>query len=152
MVVGCYKYEQNLRVDKSWEFPDLRIFTGLLISPQPDQEGNKLGSMSETRAISTTSRRELSSSFFFPARQGAEGNSCHSDRIISLFPSWSGLGLISTSVYQWSVCLLFVGTGVKTQAGKRGSTACSPPRTSKTSEVTGSMNALSANYMFFKQI
>jgi len=26
-------------------------------------------------AISTTSRRELSSSFFFPARQGAEGNS-----------------------------------------------------------------------------
>jgi len=30
----------------------------------PDQEGNKLGSMSGTRAISTTSRRELSSSFF----------------------------------------------------------------------------------------
>jgi len=34
--------------------------------------------MSETRAISTTSRRELSSSFFFPARQGAERNSRHS--------------------------------------------------------------------------
>jgi len=33
-----------------------------------------------TRAISTTSRRELSSIFFFPARQGAEGNSHHSDR------------------------------------------------------------------------
>ena len=31
--------------------------------------------------ISTKSRRELSSSpFFFPARQGAEGNSRHSDR------------------------------------------------------------------------
>ena len=28
-----------------------------------------------TRAISTTSRRKLSTSFFFPARQGAEGNS-----------------------------------------------------------------------------
>jgi len=28
--------------------------------------------------------------FFFPARQGAEGNSPHSDRNISLFPSWSG--------------------------------------------------------------
>jgi len=28
--------------------------------------------------------------FFFPARQGAEGNSHHSDRKISLFPSWSG--------------------------------------------------------------
>ena len=27
---------------------------------------------------------------FFPARQGAEGNSHHSDRNISLFPSWSG--------------------------------------------------------------
>jgi len=27
---------------------------------------------------------------FFPARQGAEGNSRNSDRNISLFPSWSG--------------------------------------------------------------
>ena len=35
-----------------------------------------------TRAISTTSRRELSLSQFFPARQGAEGNSHHSDRKI----------------------------------------------------------------------
>ena len=34
--------------------------TGVLISPYPDQEGNKLGSMSGTRAISTTSRRKLS--------------------------------------------------------------------------------------------
>jgi len=37
----------------------------VLISPSPDQEGNKLGSMSGTRAISTTSRRELSSNYFF---------------------------------------------------------------------------------------
>ena len=28
--------------------------------------------------------------FFFPAKQGAEGNSRHSDRKISFFPSWSG--------------------------------------------------------------
>jgi len=28
--------------------------------------------------------------FFSPAKQGAEGNSRHSDRNISLFPSWSG--------------------------------------------------------------
>jgi len=28
--------------------------------------------------------------FFFPARQGAEGNSRHSDRDVGLFPSWSG--------------------------------------------------------------
>jgi len=44
---------------------------------------NKLGNMSGTRAISTTLRRELLS-IFFPARQGAEGNSRHSDRNISL--------------------------------------------------------------------
>jgi len=33
-----------------------------------------------TRLISKTWRRLLSSSFFFPARQGAKGNSRHSDR------------------------------------------------------------------------
>jgi len=27
--------------------------------------------------------------FFLPARQGAKGNSHHSDRNISLFPSWN---------------------------------------------------------------
>ena len=37
----------------------------MLISPYPDQEGNKLESMPGTSAISTKSRRELSSSFFF---------------------------------------------------------------------------------------
>ena len=37
----------------------LTFITGVLISLQPDQEGNKLGSMSGTRAISTTSRRQL---------------------------------------------------------------------------------------------
>jgi len=72
----------------------LLIFTdyshnGVLINPKRDQEGNKLGSMSGTRAISTASRRELSPSCF-NARQDAEGNSRHSDRNISLFPSWSG--------------------------------------------------------------
>ena len=35
-----------------------------------------------THAISTTSRRELSARGFFPARQGAEGNSRHSHRNI----------------------------------------------------------------------
>jgi hypothetical protein len=52
--------------------------------------------MSGTGAFSTTSGRELSSSFFFPARQGAQGNSQHSDRNIRLFPSWLGKELIST--------------------------------------------------------
>ena len=34
--------------------------TGVRISPSPDQEGNKLGGTSGTRANSTTWRRELS--------------------------------------------------------------------------------------------
>jgi len=46
----------------------LLFYTGVLISPYPDQEGKKLGSMSGTRAVSTTSRRELLSSFFFPCK------------------------------------------------------------------------------------
>ena len=37
--------------------------------------------------------------FFFPARHGAGGNSRHCDRIVSLFPSWPGYGLISTPVF-----------------------------------------------------
>jgi len=70
--------------------------------------------MSGTRAISTTWRRELSSGFFSPppTRQGAEGNSRHSDRNISLFPSWSGEGLISTTVEDiqsiWSSRLIWL--------------------------------------------
>ena len=44
-----------------------------------------------TRAISTTSRRKLSSSSPTPAKQGAEGNSCHSDRNISFFSFLVGL-------------------------------------------------------------
>jgi len=36
--------------------------------------------------------------YFFPTRQGAEGNSHNSGRNVSLFPSWSGKGLISTHV------------------------------------------------------
>jgi len=59
--------------------PGLHMFTGVLISPYPDLERNKLGSMSGMRTISTTSRHELSSRFFL-ARQGAEGNSRYSDR------------------------------------------------------------------------
>ena len=34
--------------------------------------------------------------FIFFLKQRTEGNSRHSDRNISLFPSWSGKGLIST--------------------------------------------------------
>ena len=43
-------------VTNKWSYTS----TGVLISPYPDQEGNKLGSMAGTREISTKSRRELS--------------------------------------------------------------------------------------------
>jgi len=39
-------------------------YTGVLINPWPDQKRNKLGSVSATTAISTTLKRQLSSSYF----------------------------------------------------------------------------------------
>ena len=84
-------------------------YTGVLISSMPDQEGNKLRSMSGTLKI-TTSRCELSSSFF-PAKQGTKGTSRHSDSNISLFPSWSGKGLISIPVYTNSQVDKLIYTG-----------------------------------------
>ena len=53
------------------------VLTGVLTSPWPDQEGNKLRSMSRTRAISTTSRRELSSSAPPPTPQGKAPKEIH---------------------------------------------------------------------------
>jgi len=50
------------------KFPAFVLHTVVLISPSPVQEGNKLGRMSGTRAISTTSRRELSSFFFLQGK------------------------------------------------------------------------------------
>ena len=44
--------------------------------------------VSDARDFNNTETRVVT--FFFPARQGTEGNSSHSDRNISLFPSWSG--------------------------------------------------------------
>jgi len=41
------------------------VYIALYRGAWPDQEGNKLGSMSGTHAFSTTSGRELSSMFFF---------------------------------------------------------------------------------------
>jgi len=60
------------------------ICTGVLLSPLPDQEGNKLGSIQGRARFQQ--RRDASYQVFFPlARQGAERNSRHSDRNISLF-------------------------------------------------------------------
>ena len=45
--------------------------------------------ITEARDFNNIETRAVIKVFFF-ARQGAEGNSRHSDRNISLFPSWSG--------------------------------------------------------------
>ena len=44
----------------------------------------------KSRDFNNIETRAVIKFFFFPARQGAEGNSRHSDGNISLFPSWSG--------------------------------------------------------------
>jgi len=69
-VAGVHKPPSIAEFTNEWSYTS----TVVLISPYPDQEGNKISRMSGTRAISKTSRRELSSDFFFLARQGAEGN------------------------------------------------------------------------------
>jgi len=61
-----------------------------------------------TRAISTTSRRELSLNFFpAPARQCAEGNSRHSDRNIrgTLLHYARGKGWDMTCICSWKFSL-----------------------------------------------
>jgi len=66
---------------------------------------------------------------FFLTREGAEGNSRHSDRNISLFPSWSGWGLISTPVQEdeWASKPLWTGAGnfAFTGIGSSDHPACS---------------------------
>ena len=44
----------------------------------------------DARDFNNIETRAFIKFFFLPARQGAEGNLRHSDRNISLFPSWSG--------------------------------------------------------------
>jgi len=61
-------------------------YTGVLISLQPDQEGNKLGSMSGTRTISTTSRRELSSFFFLQGKAPKEIHAILTETLACFLP------------------------------------------------------------------
>ena len=60
-------------------------YTGVLTSLQPDQAGNKLVSMSGTRAFPTKSKNELSSSFF----------SCKARRQRKFMPFWQKHQLVS---------------------------------------------------------
>jgi len=71
------------------------VLTGVLISPQLDQGGIKFGSMSGTRAISTTSRRELSLSIFF---------FCKTRRWGKLTPFWQKYSLVPFLVGLRSLC------------------------------------------------
>ena len=66
-----------------------RDSTWALISHYPDQEGNKLGSMSGTRAISTTSRRELSSRvlFFFSCKAPKEIHAILTETLACFLPA-----------------------------------------------------------------
>ena len=61
----------------------------------------------DARDFNKIETRTVIRSFSLPARQGAEGNSRHSDRSVSLFPSWSGQRLISTPVVRG--CNIFCG-------------------------------------------
>ena len=54
----------KIRIDKA----TIKNVTGVLISPWPDQKGNKFGRKPGTWGISTTSRRELSSRFFLQGK------------------------------------------------------------------------------------
>jgi len=77
----CFNTRQEVQVTTLSHYAlcsTLILPTGVLISPEPDQEGNKPGNMSGTRAISTTSRRELSSRFF----------SCKARRRRKFTPFW----------------------------------------------------------------
>jgi len=58
-----YCLVSNLHITQSCT--NFSYYIGVLISLYPDQEGNNLGSMSGTRPVSTTFRRELLSSYFF---------------------------------------------------------------------------------------
>ena len=57
----CKEYSGIEQTYKQWQMQVSETnLPRMLISPQPEQEGNNLGNMSGTRAISITSRRELS--------------------------------------------------------------------------------------------
>ena len=68
------------------------LCTAVLISPYPGLEGNKLGIMfRNARDFNKIERRAVINPLPpTPTMQGVDGNSRHSDRNISLFPSWSG--------------------------------------------------------------
>ena len=70
----CHRTESIVSLERRvCSCAELQVFSYYRVSKEACQA---------TRAISTTLRRELSSGFFFPARQGTEGNSRHSDRNI----------------------------------------------------------------------
>ena len=91
----CCRLQPATRIDQS---------TGVLISPYPDQEGNKLRSVSGARAISTTSRHELSSCFFL---QGKAQKEIHAILTETLACSVPGLAKeLSTPLYLLPLVML----------------------------------------------
>ena len=68
----CWDYRLDRSCEKGRSVTNSQgreeYLTGVLINPWPDQEANKIGSMAGTRAIPTTSRRELTWSSVFPCK------------------------------------------------------------------------------------
>jgi len=62
------------------------LYTGVLISPQPDQEGNKLMLLSEWREFPCLAKKKLDAS----SRLEVVEITRVPDMLPSLFPSWSG--------------------------------------------------------------
>ena len=86
----------NLYISTKWNditiIPNVttRRFTRVLMSPQPDQVKETSSEACQVRPRFQQNQDASCHQVSFPARQGAEGNSRHSERNISMFPTWSG--------------------------------------------------------------
>ena len=94
----------------------------MLISPYHDQEGNKIGSVSGTRAISTTSRRELSS-FFLQGKAPKEIHAILTETLACFLPGrakdLSAHRIFTLAKMKGSVVILGSQRGVREQNSLR---------------------------------
>jgi len=75
------------RVVLSFSLPQIQCYTGADKSLARPGRKQTQKHVKDARDFNNIETRAV---FFFPARQGAAGNSCHSDGNISSFPSRSG--------------------------------------------------------------
>ena len=79
-MIGGYAYFQSL----------VSLYRGVDKSLARLRKKQSRKHVRDSRDFNNIETRAVIKFFFFPARQGAEGNSHHSDRNINLFPTWSG--------------------------------------------------------------